>query len=76
MFDVVKIAGAMLAYLLWAKAMRYTHIIVEVVFGITYVLLSWFFINHYGMIGPIYAFGVNQILYFATLVVVFRKILF
>jgi len=75
-FDVIKIGSWMLAYMMWAKAMRYTLMISEIIFALLYVVLSWFFINHFGMIGPIYAFGATYSIYFVTMLVIFRKILF
>ena len=75
-FDVIKIASWMLAYLMWAKAMRNTFVITEIIFAITYGIFSWIFINNFGMIGAIYAFGANYTLYLITMLVLFRKLLF
>jgi PST family polysaccharide transporter len=75
-FDVIKIASWLLAYLMWAKAMKRTLIVTEIVFAITNIFFSWFFIHHFGMQGSIYAFGANYTLYLVTLMVLFRKTLF
>ena len=75
-FDVIKIASWMLAYLMWAKAMRNAYVITEIIFAITYAVFSWIFINNFGMIGAIYAFGANYTMYLITMLVLFRKLLF
>lgn len=71
--DVIKIASWLLGFLMWAKAMLKTYLITEIFFTITFVLLSYFFINHYGLIGATYAFAINYFLYFITMVFVMRR---
>lgn len=71
--DVIKIGSWLLAFLMLAKAMARMFIITEIVFNLTYVLLSFFFVNQYGLIGATYAYAVNYLLYFITCYLLIRK---
>lgn len=61
--DFLKIGSWILAFLILAKAMTRTFIITEIAFGIGFVLFSYIFINHYGVIGATYAFALNYFIY-------------
>ena len=73
--DVIKIASWLLAFLMVAKAMARTFIITEIVFTVLYVLLSFGFINKFGIVGATYAFALNYSLYFIYMIFIFRKFL-
>lgn len=73
--DVIKIASWLLGYLTVAKAMTKTFITLEIVGSLSFVLLSIFFINAYGLIGVTYAFAMNYTIYLFVLVIVFRRLL-
>jgi PST family polysaccharide transporter len=45
----------------------------EIIFSISFVFFNFFFINHYGMVGTVYAFALNYFLYLVTLIVLLRK---
>jgi len=62
--DVVKIAAWLFSSLLIAKAMLKTFIATEVVFSLSFVLLSIWFVDLYGLVGMSYAFALNYVLYF------------
>ena len=71
--DIIKVASWLLGYVLVAKAMKKTYIIIELVFAALYVFISYILIDKFGMIGSVYAFCLNYFLYLITLTVVLRK---
>ncbi|WP_432499441.1 O-antigen translocase [Providencia hangzhouensis] len=68
--DVFKIASWLLAYVMLAKAMTKTFIISEVIFSISFILLSYLFISlmNFGTIGATYAYCLNYLLYFIVMI--------
>lgn len=68
--DVVKLAAWLIAYLMIAKAMTQTFITTEIVFSLSFVLLSTWFVDQYGLIGMSYSFALNYTLYFFTILIV------
>ncbi|HZX69443.1 MAG TPA: O-antigen translocase [Rhodanobacter sp.] len=73
--DVIKIASFVLSYLMLAKAMTRLFVLSECVFAGTYLLLVYLFTAHFGLVGAMYAFAVNYLLYLAFNVVVARRYL-
>lgn len=71
--DVVKIAAWLIAYLMIAKAMTKTFIVTEIVFSLSFVLLSLWFVDQYGLIGMSYAFAVNYTLYLIMMIYVTKN---
>lgn len=61
--DFFKIGSWLLAYLMIAKAMTKTYIATEIIFGASYVALSYYFMDHFGIIGATYSFCINYGLY-------------
>jgi PST family polysaccharide transporter len=61
--DVLKIGSWLLAFIMLAKAMTRTYIVTEILFASSFVLMSYFFIDHFGVIGATYAFALNYLLY-------------
>lgn len=57
--DFFKIGSWLLGYLMIAKAMTRNFIVTEIVFAASYVALSYFFMNRYGIIGATYSFCIN-----------------
>ncbi len=74
--DVIKIASWLLGFVMWARAMARTYIVSEILFGITYVGISYFFINKFGLVGSTYAFALNYLLYLVLILFLFRRIFF
>jgi PST family polysaccharide transporter len=66
--DVVKLAAWLLAYLMLAKAMTKTFIITEIAFSVSFVLLSIWLVNVYGLIGMSYSFAINYGLYLIVMI--------
>jgi PST family polysaccharide transporter len=49
--DFFKIGSWLLGYLMIAKAMAKAFIATEIIFAASYVVLSYYFMDHYGIIG-------------------------
>lgn len=71
--DFFKIGSWLLAFLMLAKAMTKTFIITEILFSVSFVILSYLFINKFGIIGATYAFAANYLLYWITMWFVMKK---
>jgi PST family polysaccharide transporter len=71
--DFFKIGSWLLAYLMIAKAMTKTYIATEIIFAASYVVLSYYFMNHYGIIGATYSFCINYALYWLSMWALMRK---
>lgn len=76
MGDFFKVTSWILAYQLIAKTMTKTFIVTEVLFSLSFVLFSVFFVNHYGNMGATIAYALNYFLYLVLMVILFRKTLF
>jgi O-antigen/teichoic acid export membrane protein len=74
--DVLKIMGWVLGYLLLAKAMSKTYIIMEIVNFLLLILISYFLVNWYGSVGATLAFAIVYLVYFVVLAFVFKNLLF
>ncbi|GGA03089.1 O-antigen translocase [Dyella caseinilytica] len=73
--DVIKITSFLLSYLMLAKAMTRVFVISECVFGLSYLALVYAFTSSFGLIGAMYAFAVNYVLYLAFNLWVARRYL-
>ncbi|RDS83710.1 O-antigen translocase [Dyella monticola] len=73
--DVIKIASFVLSYLMLAKAMTRLFVISECVFALSYLALVYVFTASFGLVGAMYAFVVNYLVYLAFNVVVARRYL-
>ena len=71
--DFFKIGSWLLAYLMIAKAMTKTFITTEIIFASSYVALSYYFMNHYGLIGSTYSFCINYGLYWLSMWALMRN---
>lgn len=71
--DFFKIGSWLLGYLMIAKAMTKAFIITEIIFAASYVVLSYYFMNHYGIIGATYSFCVNYGLYWILMWILMKK---
>lgn len=71
--DFFKIASWLLSYLMLAKSLKVTFIISEIFISIAYVLLCYFFIDKYGLIGSVYGFCATYLLYFIAMFVIMKK---
>ncbi len=71
--DFFKIGSWLIAYLMLAKAMTKTYIVTEILFAFSYVVLSYYLMNHYGIIGATYSFCINYGLYWIIMAFVIKK---
>jgi PST family polysaccharide transporter len=71
--DFFKMGSWLLAFLMIAKAMTTTFIVTEIIFASSYVVLSYYFMNHYGIIGATYSFCINYGAYWILMGVLMRK---
>jgi len=73
--DVVKIASFVLSYVMLAKAMTRLFVVAECAFAVSYLALVFVFTAQFGLVGAMYAFAVNYVLYLAFNIVVARRYL-
>ncbi|MDO0788039.1 O-antigen translocase [Xanthomonas campestris pv. campestris] len=73
--DVIKIAAFVLSYVMLAKAMTRLFVVSECVFAASYLGLVYLFTTQFGLIGAMYAFVVNYVLYLLFNIVVVRRYL-
>lgn len=74
--DVLKIASWLVAYLLLAKAKTLIYIATEIIFSISFVCLSFFFVSEYGVVGMTYSYSLNYLFYLVAISLVVRKVFF
>lgn len=68
--DVIKIASFLLSYIMLAKSMTKTFFLSELFFSSLYVVLVYVMSASFGLIGAMYAFIVNYLIYFIFTLVV------
>jgi PST family polysaccharide transporter len=74
--DVIKISSYLISTIMIAKAMTFTYIFSEILFSVTYVLLSYYLISKYNLIGVTYAYALNYFLYLSFIVLRFRSLFY
>lgn len=74
--DFFKICSWLLAFLMVAKSMTKVFVSTEIFFSLSFVLLSFLFIQRNGIIGITQAYMFNSILYLIFMLILFRSILF
>lgn len=74
--DFLKICSWILAYQFIAKAMVKTFVLLEILLSCSFILISIYSINHYGVIGVTIGYAINYLLYFLVVIFIFRKMLF
>lgn len=71
--DCFKIATYLVSYLVLARAKTKIFMVTEVVFGISFPLLCYWFINIAGADGAVIAFALNYMMYFILFVFLYKK---
>ena len=71
--DFFKTGSWLIAYIMVSKALTGTFIITELVFNFSFVFLSYFFMNRYGVIGTTYAFCINYAIYWIVMWLLMKK---
>ena len=74
--DFFKMAAWILSYLMLAKAMVKIFIFTEVLFTVLYVVFGFIFVHQFKLVGITFAFALNYLLYFLTMLYIFRKLIF
>lgn len=74
--DFIKMSGWILAYIMTAKSMTRTFIIMEFVSSLAQIGFNIIFINLYGTAGAPMGYAAGHLLYTLCMVFIFRKILF
>lgn len=70
--NVIKVAAWLLGYLVVAKAMVKTVIITEVIFAISFIVLTILLTDYFGLIGVTQAYTINSFLHLITMVFVYH----
>lgn len=75
--DFFRIAGWLSTYLLLAKAWAKTYIATEIFLSALFVIISYFMVRSYGLVGVTYAFAITYAIYWvvmsATSILYFKK---
>ena len=74
--DFFKLTGWVLAYMMIAKSMTRTYILMEFVSSLSQVGFNIFFINLYGTVGATIGYAAGHFLYLVCMIFIFRKIVF
>jgi O-antigen/teichoic acid export membrane protein len=74
--DVIKISASLISFLMLAGAMTKMYIFTEVIFSLSFTVFSLLFIDAFGGVGVTYAYALNCLLYFATMLILIRKHIF
>ncbi len=65
--DVIKIGSWVLGYILIGRAMVKFFVVTEIFFSLLFLLLSWLFIEFYGLGGVAVAYAVNYLLHWVAM---------
>ncbi|WP_281260334.1 O-antigen translocase [Arcticibacter pallidicorallinus] len=74
--DFFKIISWILACLMLAKTMTKTYVVTEMIFSLLFVVLGLGLLRMGGIVGLTQAYMINYIIYFFTMLFIFRKFLF
>ena len=70
--NVLKIIAWLFSYVMLAKAMTKLYIGTEILFSISFVVLSLFFTDAFGLVGMSYSFALNYAIYLVVIVVLVK----
>jgi polysaccharide transporter, PST family len=71
--DFLKIGSWLLGFIMVSKALTKTFIISEIIFSISFVILSYLLMDRYGVIGTTYAFCINYALHWLAMWFLMKK---
>ena len=74
--DFLKMASFSLAFLMVSKALTKTFIITEIIFSLSFYILTVVFVRINGLEGVTHAYAINYFLYLLTMIILFKRILF
>lgn len=73
--NVMKVSGWLIGYLVVAKAMVKTVIITEIIFAATFVVISIYFTQQYGLIGMTYSYALNATFHFIAMSIIYFTVI-
>lgn len=65
--DVIKIGSWILSFIMLGRAMIKAFIVTEIVFSVTFYILTKMFVSQYGLVGVAMAYTTNYIIYWVTM---------
>lgn len=71
--DTLKIASWLLAFVMPAKGLIRQLLVTEIVFNVTYVALTYWFVDQWGFQGIPWGYVINYILYGITVFLIFQR---
>lgn len=71
--DVLKIGSWILSYIMLGRAMVYTFIITEIIFALSFYLLTVAFVSIYGLQGVAIAYACNYVMYWIVMAILVKK---
>lgn len=71
--NIIKIASYLLAYIMLGKAMTKLYVITEIVFAFLFVGFTFLGVQYFGIVGTSYAYAINYLIYFLTMIYGTRK---
>jgi O-antigen/teichoic acid export membrane protein len=74
--DFFKLISWVLAYIMIAKSMTKTYILMEFVSSLSQIAFSLFFFDRYGIVGATIGYATSHLLYLLSMIFIFRKIVF
>lgn len=74
--DFMRLASWLVAFLMVAKAMTAHYVISELLSSASFLVLGYLFVSVTGIVGLVQAALINYILYFAAMLIIFRRLLF
>jgi PST family polysaccharide transporter len=74
--NIFRVLSWLFGFIIVAKAMTRTFIIMELVSGSSFYLLSRLFVNRYGVVGATYSYALSNLIYLVIMVLIVRHIFF
>jgi PST family polysaccharide transporter len=74
--DTIKLSSWILAYVMTAKSMTKTFIMMEFVSSICQVVFTIFFFEKYGTFGATIGYALSHTVYLVCMLFIFRKMMF
>lgn len=71
--DFFKICSFVIAYIMLAKAMTLKYMITEILFSISYLVLSLIFVRIHGIVGLTQGYLVNYIIYMTVMIILLKN---
>jgi len=66
--DVIKISSWLFSYIMVAKKMSRVLISTEIIFGLSFIVLSIISVGSFGLVGVTYSFAINYLFYFVAVI--------